>query len=111
MQDETNPRSVFFQIKRLQTHFEELPQAISPHSPGLNPAQKTIIQALNAIQLADLDNLANIDSLNNKRVELDRLLAEIIKQVEAFSILLSEQYFDHSAGPQQLAETQGITFI
>lgn len=111
MLDETNPRSVFFQIKRLQAHFEELPQAVSPQKPGLNPAQKAIIKSLNGIQLADLDNLAKVDSQSKKRIALDNLLNEVRAQVEEFSTLLSEQYFDHSAGPQQLAETQEIISI
>ena len=70
-----------------------------------------LIKSLNDIQLADLEELAKYDAGTQSRMQLHKLLDEVISHVEEFSSVLSDQYFDHQSGPQQLAETQGIVFL
>lgn len=110
MLDETNPRSILYQLTRLKMHFADLPQPDSL-KPGLTPGEKLLIKSLNEIQLADLEELAKFDADSQTRSQLHTLLDEVINHIEAFSSVLSDQYFDHQSGPQQLAETQGIVFL
>jgi hypothetical protein len=43
------------------------------------------------------------------REQLDALMTQIISQLEQFTTLLSDKYFDHANGPQQLINTQWKT--
>lgn len=110
MLDETNPRSILYQLIRLKKHFSDLPQPES-FKPGLSPGEKLLIKSLNDIQLADLEELACFDNESHTRGQLNDLLEEVIAHIEKFSSVLSDQYFDHQSGPQQLAETKGIVFL
>ncbi len=110
MLDSTNPRSLFYQLQRLQNHYLELPQA-TLLKLGLSPGEKLLIKSLNDIQLADLDQLAKYTPANQSRSLLYKLMEEIADQVEQFASVLSDQYFDHQSGPQQLGSTQGGAFL
>jgi uncharacterized circularly permuted ATP-grasp superfamily protein/uncharacterized alpha-E superfamily protein len=110
MLDATNPRSIFYQLQRLQKHFLDLPQA-SLSKPGLSPGEKLLVKSLNDIQLADLEQVAKYDQEVRVRDQLKDLMDELTAQVEEFSTVLSDQYFDHQSGPQQLSSTQGVAFL
>lgn len=111
MIDETNPRSIFYQLKRLEDHFDQLPQTAVVNKPGLTPEKRLLIKSLNDIQLADLEALTVIDGTSEDRKNLKVLLKELIDQLESFSTLLSDQYFDHQSGPQQLTGAQGGVYL
>ena len=111
MIDETNPRSIFYQLKRLEEHFGQLPQTTVVARPGLTPEKRLLIKSLNDIQLADLETLTVIDGMSEDRKNLKVLLKELIDQLETFSTLLSDQYFDHQSGPQQLTGIQRGVYL
>lgn len=110
MLDATNPRSIFYQLQRLKNHYMELPQA-NISRPSLSPGEKLLVKSLNDIQLADLERIAKSDPDAHSRNLLNDLLDELTAQVEEFSTVLSDQYFDHQSGPQQLSSTQGVAFL
>ncbi|WP_292950955.1 MULTISPECIES: circularly permuted type 2 ATP-grasp protein [unclassified Neptuniibacter] len=110
MLDETNPRSIIYQLQCLLNHFKDLPQPDSL-KPGLSPGEKRLIQSLSNIQMADLDAVSRYDTETQSRGQLQQLLKEVIKHIEDFSSVLSDQYFDHQSEPQQLEATQGIVFL
>jgi uncharacterized circularly permuted ATP-grasp superfamily protein/uncharacterized alpha-E superfamily protein len=111
MIDETNPRSIFYQLKRLEEHFDQLPQTAVVTRPSLTPEKRLLIKSLNDIQLADLEALTVIDGMSEDRKNLKVLLNELIDQLETFSTLLSDQYFDHQSGPQQLTGIQRGVYL
>lgn len=119
MQDETNPRSIFYQLERLEDHYSHLPPAGPEQSSalnagpsvGLSAGKRLLIKSLSDVQLADLEQLAALTENSNDRENLKLLLKGLIDQLEAFSGLLSDQYFDHQSGPQQLTGTQGVVFL
>jgi uncharacterized circularly permuted ATP-grasp superfamily protein/uncharacterized alpha-E superfamily protein len=82
--DDTNPRSVVYQLATLEEHVTRLPRASV--RPLLAPEAKTVMRALSSVRFADLDQLARTDSLG-RRAELDELLAAL----EAAFPLLAEQ--------------------
>lgn len=55
MLDESNPRSLLYQIKSLENHFSNLPQAQSHHR--LSKEGRLILEAKTALQLSDLEEL------------------------------------------------------
>lgn len=110
MLDATNPRSIFYQLERLKNHYLSLPQSGSL-KPGLSPGEKLLIKSLNQVQLADLETIAKYNPDTQSRNELENLMGEIITQLEEFSTVLSDQYFDHQSGPQQFGAPQGVVFL
>ncbi|MCH1925875.1 circularly permuted type 2 ATP-grasp protein [Shewanella sp. C32] len=105
MIDASNPRSLIYQVDQLRKYLNELPRNVS-QSSGLTPENRLIIKSLNDIQLADLEALALIDEHTDTRVQLEQLMTQISEQLDQFTTLLSDKYFDHTAGPQQLIKAQ-----
>ncbi|WP_417529183.1 circularly permuted type 2 ATP-grasp protein [Marinomonas shanghaiensis] len=103
MIDGTNPRSLLYQVEQLRKYIIELPRNNST-TAGLSPEHKIILKSLNDIQLADLETLAKVDDKTQSRVKLERLMTELLEQLEQFTVLISDKYFDHTAGPQSLTD-------
>jgi len=101
MSDSTNPRSLIYQIELLRKYLSELPHN-DTQALGLTPESRQIIKSLNDILLADLESLEAVDEASGLRKNLITLMTQITNQLEQFTALLSDKYFDHTAGPQPL---------
>lgn len=110
MIDRTNPRSLIYQIEQLRKYLEELPQT-EQASLGLSAEKRLIIKSLNDIQLADLETLSQIDETSQTRHELTELMAQVIEQLEKLTTIISDKYFDHTAGPQQLIKAKWKNYV
>lgn len=108
MLDGTNPRSLIYQVDRLRKYLLDLPRQEGQTS-SLTSDMRPVMKSLTDIQLADLDRLAQVDEPTGLREQLDTLMTQIISQLEQFTTLLSDKYFDHANGPQQLINTQWKT--
>lgn len=106
MIDGTNPRSLLYQIEQLRRYIKELPRNEST-AAGLSPENKIILKSLNDIQLADLEELAKVNETTQSRHSLEQLMTELLEQLEQFTVLISDKYFDHTAGPQPLMKAIG----
>jgi len=93
LQDETNPRSVAYQLAVIEDHVARLPRALA--RPVLAPEAKTILHALSAVRLADLDQLARLDT-NGKRPLLEDLLNQLDTDLPLFADQLSLSYLAHA---------------
>ncbi|MGX9419332.1 circularly permuted type 2 ATP-grasp protein [Vibrio sp. RC27] len=102
MIDPTNPRSLIYQVERLREYLQVLPSTQGFTAGGLSDESKMIIRAKSQIQLASLNELAQVDEVENKRVKLEALVVEVAALLEEFTSAISDKYFDHTAGPQQL---------
>ncbi|MFD1381943.1 circularly permuted type 2 ATP-grasp protein [Rhodanobacter aciditrophus] len=105
MIDRTNPRSLIYQVEQLRKYLNELPHS-QQASLGLSPENRLIIKSLNDIQLADLESLAQIDETTQSRQALEDLMTQITDQLEQLTTIISDKYFDHTAGPQQLIKSK-----
>ncbi|MDJ1656849.1 alpha-E domain-containing protein, partial [Raoultella sp. Ech2A] len=108
MLDASNPRSLIYQIDRLRKYLLDLPRQDGQTS-SLTSDMRPIMKSLTDIQLAELDMLAQVDEQTELRGKLDTLMTQIISQLEQFTTLLSDKYFDHADGPQQLINAQWKT--
>ncbi|TDO97379.1 circularly permuted type 2 ATP-grasp protein [Marinomonas balearica] len=106
MADRTNPRSLIYQTEQLRKYLEELPRNESSEL-GLSPEKRMIIKSLNDIQLADLEMLAHVDEIDGERSALSDFMTQLTEQLERFTSHISDKYFDHAAGPQQLVPGHG----
>ncbi|WP_082866119.1 circularly permuted type 2 ATP-grasp protein [Marinomonas gallaica] len=105
MIDRSNPRSLIYQVEQLRKYVSELPTT-DQGTLGLSPENRFIIKSLNDIQLADLDSLAQIDETSQTRHNLTELMTQVMDNLEHLTTILSDKYFDHTAGPQQLVKAK-----
>jgi uncharacterized circularly permuted ATP-grasp superfamily protein/uncharacterized alpha-E superfamily protein len=100
MADQTNPRSVAFQLVAMAGHVRHL-----PHEGG--PARdlqehRLVAAALGDVRLADLDAMA-LPNGDGARERLDALLARLGDQLAALSDELTRHYLSHVQAARQLA--------
>jgi uncharacterized alpha-E superfamily protein len=104
--DESNPRSVAFQLVRLTEHAEAL-----PHGAAGNPSlprtreERVLLRSLTDLRLADMHLEAKpaVEDAVNQRGDLDKMLSRLIGEIRALSDILSQNYLSHALSSRQLA--------
>jgi uncharacterized alpha-E superfamily protein len=99
--DETNPRSLAYQLVKIAAHVEELPRDRS--QPLREPEQRIAISALDSVRLVDFEVLSERHT-PGRPGELERLLAQLARQLPHLSDLISHKYLIHAVVPRQLDE-------
>ncbi len=101
LSDETNPRSVAFQLASMEHHIQELPRT---DSEGEEPEELLLIQkAIALLRDAPLEDLAERDSEGNL-VALETLLTELKTTLWDVSDELTARYLSHLA-PSRLTSS------
>jgi len=101
-QDETNPRSLGYQIARIGELVDEMPR--DALAPPRTPAQKQVLRLITELRLAELDQLAQIGADGQHREGLADVLTRIEAGLAALSDALTAQYFRHEEQPHNLIE-------
>jgi uncharacterized alpha-E superfamily protein len=98
--DDTNPRSVAFQLALIDQHLAALPR---DHShPDRNYDQRLLLKLRTSIQLADLIELCSVPS-GREREEFHALLSGILEQIGQVSEAIAQLYFSHAAVSQEFS--------
>ena len=99
--DETNPRSVAFQLARLEHHIQELPRA---DSEGEEPEELLLIQkAIALLRDSPLEDLAGRDAQGDL-VALEKLIEDLRSTLWDVSDELTARYLSHLA-PSRLTSS------
>lgn len=98
--DETNPRSVAFQLQNLNEQMNALPE--QTEGAQRSPQQKLALASLTALRLAEVPTLCSTTEAG-ERPSLSLLLERLLRDLPALSDALSGQYLSHSAVSRQLA--------
>ncbi|MGD9721286.1 MAG: circularly permuted type 2 ATP-grasp protein [Pirellulales bacterium] len=101
MIDETNPRSIGFQLAALARHVEQLPRQQS--DPLLSPEQRLVISMLSTVRLADMNALTAVDE-THVRTALDQLLERLSTQLRELARSISHKYLVHAGPAHQISE-------
>jgi uncharacterized circularly permuted ATP-grasp superfamily protein/uncharacterized alpha-E superfamily protein len=99
--DETNPRSLGFQLAALGDHVEELPRDRT--QPFFSIEQRIMMAMLTSLRLADIEILCELDK-EGTRKNLDRLLSRCAGQLPKLSDSIMHKYLIHAGPPRQMAE-------
>jgi len=92
--DESNPRSVIFQISTIDEHLKILRRATSG---GLISTEQRITTRLSSeLRLADVFEISETKSRFGTRVQLDRVVRHLDRGIEELSDLISHFFFSHS---------------
>jgi len=98
--DESNPRSVAFQIARLETHITALPHDAAE---GQRPVdERKVLAMLASIRLAEVESLVAQDA-GGTRCSLDNLLTLLADRLPEFSDLITREYLTHAKPAKSLS--------
>ena len=100
--DADNPRSLLFQFQQLKQHIAALPREHN-HSSELSSEERALLEIVTTTQLSHLSNL--IMTKDGSRYQLEQLLRRLENLLMSLSDVISDKYFDHRVGPQQLVQT------
>jgi uncharacterized circularly permuted ATP-grasp superfamily protein/uncharacterized alpha-E superfamily protein len=92
--DDSNPRSLIFQISEIEEHLAVMP--LEEASGPVSAAQKIVIRLLAELRLADVKKLSTVRSRKGLRTHLDRLLMRIEAGADELSDVIEGTYFSHS---------------
>jgi len=105
--DETNPRSIGFQLAALAAHVSQLPRDAS--SPVLSGEERAVMSATSLLRLADVDALAATDA-DGARSQLGGLLSRIDASLRACSESIMHRYLVHAA-PRRRIGSEGVAAL
>ncbi len=91
--DETNPRSVAYQLVAIDEHLKTLPG--TERGAGLTPSARTALRDLSSIRLADLSTLSRTGP-DGKRERLDELCAALESDLPLLADQLTLAYLAHA---------------
>ncbi len=98
--DENNPRSLLYQFKRLEEQIGALPREKLGYR--LSEEEQLILEALTQLQLSNTMDLSERSEHTTQRRGLEKLLVRLAQILIAISDVLTQTYFSHVQGPQQL---------
>jgi uncharacterized circularly permuted ATP-grasp superfamily protein/uncharacterized alpha-E superfamily protein len=101
--DEHNPRSLLYQLKRLEEQIRVLPREKLGYQ--LSEEEQLILEALTQLQLSNTVDLTERSEHTTQRTGLEKLLVRLAQILVAISDVLTQTYFSHVQGPQQLITT------
>ncbi|MBL8851328.1 MAG: circularly permuted type 2 ATP-grasp protein [Planctomycetaceae bacterium] len=102
--DETNPRSIGFQIAAIAEHVDQLPRSES--QAVRSPEQRLALSLLNAVRLADVFELSS-PGPDGRHEQLDRLLKRLCDQLPKLSDAVSGRFLIHAGLPRHFAVRSG----
>jgi uncharacterized alpha-E superfamily protein len=97
--DESNPRSLAFQLAAVADHVEHLPR--EDNGAARSAEQRLMLAALTAVRLADADALAETDDCNC-RLGLEHLLNEVAGSLPGVSDAITQTYLIHLQAARHL---------
>jgi uncharacterized alpha-E superfamily protein len=98
--DDTNPRSVAFQLMRLTEHVDALPRVVSSGSPGFGG--RLLVRAITELRGVDLQEEVRTQE-EGRRNALDHLFGTLSADLYSFSDSISESYLSHAITSRHLA--------
>ncbi|MDX2287827.1 MAG: circularly permuted type 2 ATP-grasp protein [Hyphomicrobiaceae bacterium] len=106
MIDETNPRSLAYQLASVSAHIGNLPK--SSGDAVRAPDQKLALDLLTRVRLADARELAATRQEGGTRALLAKLLGDLIVELPHLSQLVSRQYFSLADEQPQRLHPQAV---
>jgi uncharacterized alpha-E superfamily protein len=92
--DDTNPRSLVFQLNQLEKHFQHLPRERESALPS--PGHRILIQAVTRARLLDPRELSRVTSRWSD-TEPARIIRQMLRDLPRLSDAIAVSYFAHSA--------------
>ena len=101
--DELNPRSLIFQLNKMQEHVAHLPRKNS--SKHISEIERLVLEANTQLRLSDVAMLAQTDDKQTTHPTLDQLLSRLSHLITQVSEVTTATYFSTPLAPQQLVDS------
>jgi uncharacterized circularly permuted ATP-grasp superfamily protein/uncharacterized alpha-E superfamily protein len=98
--DENNPRSLAFQLSKLERHIANLPQENATGSR--TELERLTLETATLVRLADVNRLAQVNEDSGRRETLENFLNVLNTRLPALSDALTSTYFRTAETPHQL---------
>lgn len=102
--DEGNPRSIGYQLRRIQRQIDRLPHTES--IPYRSAEERLILQAVSSLQLVNIETLEALEPDAPCNLALIRLLEDLYQPLSKLSDALTHSHFSHAEVPRQLITMQ-----
>ena len=102
MMDTSNPRSLLYQLEKLNEHIQCLPRA-NESRRELSAEERATLKAESLIKLSLLTDLSYRE--NGQRIHLKQTLDTLSEHLSSINNLISDRYFDHREVSQQLVSS------
>ncbi|MEM1303850.1 MAG: alpha-E domain-containing protein, partial [Planctomycetota bacterium] len=99
--DESNPRSLAWQLNTLERHVAKLPRS-DRDAPGVTPEERLTSSMTHALKMTDIEELVEAYDLGRPEA-LGSLLTNLLRDLPALSDAVSLKYLAHAGPPQQLS--------
>lgn len=99
MMDDTNPRSLMYQVERLGEHLRALPKAAT-YLHELSSDQRQLLECETSLKLSSLIELSTVE--DRSRRKLDVRMKAISEQMNGLSDIINDKYFSHREDSHQL---------
>ena len=93
LSDESNPRSVAYQVAKLREASKHLP-GNNQSEATFSPLDRELMRVLAELRLANIEQLAKTE--NNHRENLEKLLDEQINSIERIAEIVTRLYLSHA---------------
>jgi uncharacterized circularly permuted ATP-grasp superfamily protein/uncharacterized alpha-E superfamily protein len=103
--NESNPRSLIYQILKIDYHFTNMAMQEFGLSSELPPIRKKLLEAITKTRLCDIEELCKLNKRSNQYVNLTDFLDEIIKLTQETSTIVSEEFFNHTSNRYSMIQT------
>lgn len=104
--DDSNPRSVVFQLVALHDHVGRLPRT----QPTLSATQRLALMALSSVQLADIEAVCEVGK-DGQRGQLKILLEHLLSVLPSLAETIMHHYLSHAEPARHLATRQGTVSL
>ena len=105
--DETNPRSLAFQLEQLRDHMQALPRP--RRSSRTSPEERLALEAYASLKRVDALELARQSARTHQQEMLRAFLTDQFRLLAAMSDAISLSFFSHAGGPTPLARRRATT--
>ena len=97
MTDTTNPRSIIYQLIRVNEHLEAMPG--NEARALLNPEHKLAMSMANSVRLVDIYELSQRDR-SGERPQLQKVLARLDERLPKLSAAVTSRFLIHAGLPR-----------
>lgn len=100
--DDTNPRSIAYQLATLEDHVKKLPG--DPQNPGLTPYERLLMSMLHAVRMVDIQQISDMHHLGEFG-HLDSLLDTLYRELPMLSNEITQRYLVHAGPARKMTST------
>ncbi|MCV9385927.1 circularly permuted type 2 ATP-grasp protein [Reichenbachiella ulvae] len=109
--NESNPRSLIYQVLKIDEHLQNMSAQEFGQSRELGTERKKLLAAITQIRLCEVDMLCMLDVKTHKHYLLEAFLDDIIKVLGETSIIVNENYFNHTNNRYSMIQSVSLPEI